>query len=82
MADAWAPARTGNLPLPDRIAIANLAAAGLPTIMDPAGPVPYRFDLAELEALAEGRIPGRDEPLFAPTARTSIRVRPPAGDTG
>ena len=79
---AWAPARTGNLPLPARIAIANLAAAGLPTIMDPAGPVPYRFDLDELEALAEGRLPGRDEPLFAPTARTSIRVRPPAGDTG
>jgi hypothetical protein len=79
---AWAPARTGNLPLPARIAIANLAAAGLPTIMDPAGPVPYRFDPEELAALAEGRIPGGDEPLFAPTSRTSIRVRPPATDTG
>ncbi len=78
---AWAPPRTGNLPLPARIAIANLAAAGLPTIMDPAGPVPYRFDLEELEALAEGRIPGTGEPLFAPTSRTSIRVRPPARDT-
>jgi hypothetical protein len=78
---AWAPAHTGNLPLPARIAIANLAAAGLPTIMDPAGPVPYRFDPEELAALAGGRIPGTDEPLFAETARTSIRLRPPAGDT-
>ena len=53
---AWAPANTGNLPLPARIAISNLAAAGLPAIMDPAGPVPYRFDADELAALAEGRI--------------------------
>lgn len=79
---AWAPARTGNLPLPARIAIGNLAAAGLPTIMDPAGPVPYRFDPEELTALAEGRLPGSEEPLFAPISRTSIRVRPPASDTG
>jgi hypothetical protein len=78
---AWAPARTGNLPLPARIAIANLAAAGLPAIMDPAGPVPYRFDPGELAALAGGRIPGSGEPLFAPTSRSSIRVRPPASDT-
>lgn len=78
---AWAPARTGNLPLPARIAIANLAAAGLPAIMDPAGPVPYRFETDELAALADGRLPGTDLPLFEPTARTSIRVRPPATDT-
>jgi SseB protein N-terminal domain len=78
---AWAPAHTGNLPLPARIAVANLAAAGLPAIMDPAGPVPYRFDLDELEALAGGRVPGSDEPLFSPTARTSIRIRPPSMDT-
>ena len=78
---AWAPARTGNLPLPARIAIANLAAAGLPAIMDPAGPVPYRFDHEELEALAAGRIPGSEEPLFNPTARSSIRIRPPGTDT-
>jgi hypothetical protein len=78
---AWAPANTGNLPLPARIAIANLAAAGLPAIMDPAGPVPYRFDADELDALAAGRIPGGDEPLFEPTARHSIRVRLPAADT-
>lgn len=78
---AWAPARTGNLPLPARIAIANLASAGMPAIMDPAGPVPYRFDADELSALADGRIPGSDEPLFAATARSSIRVRAPGRDT-
>jgi len=79
---AWAPSGTGNLPLPARIAIANLAAAGMPAIMDPAGPVPYRFDVAELQALADGRLPGTDQALFEPTARTSIRVRPPGRDTG
>ena len=78
---AWAPANTGNLPLPARIAIANLAAAGLPAIMDPAGPVPYRFDAEELAALAEGRLPGTDEPLSQPTARRSIRVQLPGTDT-
>jgi len=78
---AWAPARTGNLPLPARIAIGNLAAAGMPAIMDPAGPVPYRFDTNELTALAEGHLPGSDEPLFEPTARSSIRVRIPGTNT-
>jgi SseB protein N-terminal domain len=78
---AWAPAHTGNLPLPARIAIANLASAGLPAIMDPAGPVPYRFDPDELVALADGRIPGSDDPLFEPVRRTSLRVRPPGRDT-
>lgn len=78
---AWAPRHTGNLPLPARIAIANLASTGLPAIMDPAGPVPYRFEADELAALAEGRIPGIDEPLFAPTARRSILVRVPSIDT-
>ena len=78
---AWAPSHTGNLPLPARIAIANLASAGMPAIMDPAGPVPYRFDADELTALADGRLPGSDEPLFEPTSRTSIRVRPPGRDT-
>ena len=78
---AWAPARTGNLPLPARIAIANLAAAGMPAIMDPAGPVPYRFETDELAALAAGRLPGSDEPLFEPTAHGSIRIRVPGRDT-
>ena len=78
---AWAPAQTGNLPLPARIAVANLAAAGMPAIMDPAGPVPYRFDLGELAALAAGNIPGSGEPLFEPTSRTSIRVRLASTDT-
>ena len=77
---AWAPAGTANLPLPARIAVANLAAAGLPAIMDPAGPVPYRFDADELAALADGRLPGSEEALFEPTARTSIRVRLPGRD--
>jgi hypothetical protein len=67
--------------LPARIAIANLAAAGMPAIMDPAGPVPYRFDSDELAALAEGRIPGTDRQLFEPTSRSSIQVRVPARDT-
>jgi hypothetical protein len=79
---AWAPSGSGNLPLPARIAIANLAAAGMPAIMDPAGPVPYRFGHEELAELAEGRLPGSDEPLYQPTARSSIRVRPPGTDTG
>lgn len=78
---AWAPSQTGNLPLPARIAISNLAAAGMPAIMDPAGPVPYRFEADELVALAEGRIPGTDEPLFEPVQRRSIRVRLPGTDT-
>ena len=78
---AWAPANTGNLPLPARIAIANLAAAGMPAIMDPAGPVPYRFERDELDALAAGRIPGTDEPLSEPVSRTTIRVRMPGTDT-
>jgi hypothetical protein len=78
---AWAPPNTGNLPLPARIAVANLAATGMPAIMDPAGPVPYRFEIDELAALAAGLIPGTDAQLFEPTIRRSIRVRSPATDT-
>lgn len=78
---AWAPAHTGSLPLPARIAIANLAAAGLPAILDPAGPVPYRFETDELAALSAGRMPGSDEPVAVPSTRTSIRVRMPGTDT-
>jgi hypothetical protein len=78
---AWAPAGTGNLPLPARIAIANLAATGMPAIMDPAGPIPYRFDVDELAALSGGRLPGTDEALVPPTRRASIRVRLPGTDT-
>jgi hypothetical protein len=44
--------------------------------------VPYRFGHEELAELAEGRLPGSDEPLYQPTARSSIRVRPPGTDTG
>jgi len=78
---AWAPSGTGNLPLPARIAIANLATAGMPAIMDPAGPVPYRFDVDELASLASGALPGSGEALFGPTSRSSIRVRLPGSDT-
>ena len=78
---AWAPLNTANLPLPARIAIANLAATGLPAIMDPAGPIPYRFEIDELASLADGQLPGSDEPLFEPTSRRSIRLRLPGTDT-
>lgn len=72
---AWAPRGTASLPLPARIAIGNMAAAGVPAIMDPAGPIPYRFEPDELTSLAAGRLPGSDEPLSAPSTRTSIRLR-------
>ena len=72
---AWAPQQTASLPLPARIAIANMAASGAPAIMDPAGPIPYRFEPDELSALAAGRLPGSDEPLFAGVERHSIRLR-------
>lgn len=78
---AWAPAGTESLPLPARIAVGNLSAAGMPAILDPAGPIPYRFETDELAALAAGRLPGTDEELFPATARRSIRVRLPGSDT-
>jgi len=78
---AWAPAGSGNLPLPARIAIANLAATGLPAVLDPAGPIPYRFEADELAALAEGHLPGSDQPILPAVERRSIRVRLPGRDT-
>src|SRR6266567_2355815 len=36
---AWSPIGSANLPLPARIAFNNLAANGLPAILDPAGPI-------------------------------------------
>ena len=72
---AWAPGGTASLPIPARIAIANMAAAGVPAIMDPAGPIPYRFEPDELATLASGRVPGTDEPLVDVSARRSIRLR-------
>ena len=72
---AWAPRGTASLPLPARVAVANLAAAGMPAVMDPSGPIPYRFEISELAALAEGRLPGTDEPLSADGARSSVRLR-------
>ena len=72
---AWSPRGTASLPLPARIAIGNMAAAGVPAIMDPAGPIPYRFEPEELTALAAGVLPGTEEPLAPPAARASIRLR-------
>jgi len=72
---AWSPRGTASLPIPARIAIANMAAAGVPAIMDPAGPIPYRFEPDELAALAAGRLPGSGEPLVDVTARRSILLR-------
>ncbi|MEO8250972.1 MAG: SseB family protein [Chloroflexota bacterium] len=72
---AWSPRGTASLPLPARIAVANMAAAGVPAIMDPAGPIPYRFEANELAALAAGRLPGTDEPIAPPSVSRSIRLR-------
>ena len=72
---AWSPRGTASLPLPARIAIGNMAAAGVPAIMDPAGPIPYRFEPEELTSLAAGVLPGSGEPLAPPTAARSIRLR-------
>jgi hypothetical protein len=47
----------------------------MPAVMDPSGPIPYRFEISELAALAEGRLPGPDEPLSADGARSSVRLR-------
>jgi len=74
---AWAPRGTASLPLPARIAIANMAAAGVPAIMDPAGPIPYRFEPDELAALAAGVYPGSELPIFARSTRHSLRLRLP-----
>jgi len=78
---AWAPAGTGNLPLPARIVFANLATSGLAAIMDPAGPIPYRFEPFEVSALAAGQLPGSAEPLFQPSIRHSIRLRLPGPES-
>jgi type III secretion system (T3SS) SseB-like protein len=72
---AWSPRGTASLPIPARIAVANMAAAGVPAIMDPAGPIPYRFEVDELAALAAGRLPGSDEALLGTAPRRSIRLR-------
>lgn len=74
---AWSPVGAANLPLPARIAFANLAANGLATILDPAGPIPYRFEPDEVSALAAGTLPGSGEPLFTETRATSVVLRLP-----
>lgn len=77
---AWAPRGTATLPIPSRIAVANMAATGVPAIMDPAGPIPYRFEPDELAALAAGRMPHADAPLFEAAARHSLALRLPGPD--
>jgi len=74
---AWSPLGSTSLAVPARIALSNLAAAGLPAILDPAGPIPYRFEPDELADLAAGRLPGTDEPLLPEGGGTSLRVRLP-----
>ena len=78
---AWAPRGTATLPIPARIAIGYMAAAGVPAIMDPAGPIPYRFEPDELAALARGELPGNGEALFRTAAPSSVRVRLPGPET-
>lgn len=74
---AWSPRGTASLPIPARIAIANLAAAELPAIMDPSGPIPYRFEPDELASLAAGRLPGTEAPLWETAPASSLRIRLP-----
>jgi len=78
---AWSPRGTASLPIPARVVIANLAAAGLPAIMDPAGPIPYRFEPDELTALAAERMPGSDRPLWETAPSRSLRLRLPGPET-
>ncbi len=78
---AWSPLGTANLPLPARIAFANLAANGLPAILDPAGPLPYQFEADEVAALAAGQVPQTGAPLFQASVRSSLRLRLPGPDS-
>jgi hypothetical protein len=78
---AWSPLGSASLALPARIALNNLAAAGMPVILDPAGPIPYRFEPDEIADLAAGRMPGTDEPLFGGEGATTIRVRLPGPES-
>ena len=78
---AWSPLGATSLALPARIALSNLAAAGLPVILDPAGPIPYRFEPDEIADLAAGRMPGTEEPLLGGGGGTSIRVRLPGPES-
>jgi hypothetical protein len=78
---AWSPIGSANLPLPARIAFSNLAANNLAAILDPAGPIPYRFEPEEVAALAAGQLPGTGEALFAATRRGSLVLRVPGPET-
>jgi hypothetical protein len=78
---AWSPLGSSSLALPARIALSNLAAAGMPVILDPAGPIPYRFEPDEIADLAAGRMPGTEEPLFPSGGSTTVRVRLPGPES-
>lgn len=78
---AWSPTGSGNIALPARVVVQNLGAAELPAILDPAGPIPYRFERHELQALARGVYPGTGEPIFQATGGTSLRLRLPGPET-
>ena len=78
---AWSPVGSANLPLPARIAFGNLAGSGLPAILDPAGPITYRFEPDEVAALAAGQVPGTGTALFEPTTRGSLRIRLPGPES-
>lgn len=74
---AWSPVGTANLPIPAGIAFGNLAANGLPAVLDPAGPIPYEFTADEVSALAAGRLPGTDDALHPATLHASLTLRLP-----
>lgn len=78
---AWSPSGTGSIALPARVVLQNLAASGLPAILDPAGPIPYRFEPDELAGLAAGAVPATGEALFGGEGGAAIRLRLPGGDT-
>ena len=71
-----------SLPIPARIAVGEHGGRqGVPAIMDPAGPVPYRFEPEELAALAAVPSPTTSDPTSATSRRRGRSgVGPPALD--
>ena len=74
---AWSPRGSGNIALPARVVLQNLAASGIPAILDPAGPIAYRFEPEELRSLAAGKFPATDERIFPEEGGVSVRLRLP-----
>ena len=76
---AWSPTGSGSIALPARIVVQNLAASGFPATLDPAGPIPYRFEADELRSLASGLYASTSDPV-APRgtpASVSLHLRLP-----